>query len=146
MQPSTESERACLVRIAIASTGKTLESEVDQRFGRAAYFVIVDTETMNFSTFANDRVAAEAEAGVGAARAVAGAGVRGVLTGNCGPNAERILRAAGVRLYSPVAGTVLEAIELFQSGRLIEAEGPNVGSHFGSDDEVKADRSNGSDT
>jgi predicted Fe-Mo cluster-binding NifX family protein len=134
------------MRIAVASKGKTLESEVDQHFGRAAYFVIVDTETMDFSTFANDRVAAEVEAGVGAARAVAGAGVRGVLTGNCGPNAERILRAAGVRLYSPVAGTILEAIALFKSGRLTEAKGPNVQSHFGADKEVKAKKSNGSDT
>jgi len=134
------------MRIAIASTGKALESKVDQHFGRAAYFIIIDTETMDFSTFRNDRVAAEVEAGVGAARAVAGAGVRGVLTGNCGPNAERILRAAGVRLYSGVAGTVLEAIELLKSGRLTEAKGPNVQSHFGAHNEVEAETSDGSDT
>ena len=134
------------MRIAIPSTGKTLESEVDQRFGRAAYFVIVDTETMDFSTFRNDRVGAEVEAGVGAARAVAGAGVRGVLAGNCGPNAERILRDAGVTLYSDVTGTVSEAIELLKSGRLTEAKGPNVQSHFGADNEVEAETSDGADT
>jgi len=134
------------MRIAIASTGETLESEVDRRFGRAAYFIIVDTETMDFSTFGNDRIAAEEKAGIGAAKAVAGAGVQSVLTGNCGANAERILRNVGVRLYSGVTGTVLEAIELFQSGKLIEARGPNVQSHFGSDNEAKTGMSNGTNT
>ncbi|MBL7186442.1 MAG: NifB/NifX family molybdenum-iron cluster-binding protein [Phycisphaerae bacterium] len=131
------------MRITIASIGKILESEVDQRFGRAAYFIIVDTETMDFSTFQNDRVAAEEEAGIGAAKAVAGAGVQSVLTGNCGTKAERILRDAGVRLYTGVTGTVLEAIELYRGGRLTEANGPNVQSHFGTDHEAKAGMSNG---
>ena len=134
------------MRIAIASTGRTLDSEVDRRFGRAAYFVIIDTETMDFSTFRNDRIAAEEEAGVGAAKAVAGAGVQSVLTGNCGANAERILRNVGVRLYSGVKGTVLEATELFQSGKLIEVRGPSVPSHFGTDHEAEAGMSNGTDT
>ena len=134
------------MRIAIASTGKALESEVDPRFGRAAYFVVVDTETMDFSAFRNDRVAAEAEAGVGAAKAVTGAGVQSVLTGNCGTKAERILRDAGVRLYTGVTGTVLEAIELFQRGKLTESKGPSVQSHFGTENEAKAGTSNGTNT
>jgi len=134
------------MRIAIASTGKTLESKVDQRFGRAAYFIIIDTETMDFSTFENDRIAAKEEAGIGAAKAVAGAGGQGVLTGNCGTKAERILRDAGVRLYTGVTGTVLEAIELFQRGKLTEAKGPNVHSQFSTDNEAKAGMGNGTNT
>ena len=134
------------MRIAIASTGKSPESEVDRRFGRAAYFVIVDTETMDFSTFQNDRVAAEEEAGIGAAKAVAGACVQSVLAGNCGTKAERVLHDAGVRLYTGVKGTVLEAIELFQSGKLTEAKGPNVHSHFSTDHEAKAGIGNGTNT
>ena len=134
------------MRIAIASTGKTLESKVDQRFGRAAYFIIVDTETMDFSTFENDRIAAKEEAGIGAAKAVAGAGGQSVLTGNCGKKAERILRDAGVKLYAGVTGTVLEAIELFQRGKLTEAKDPNVHSHFSTDNEAKAGIGNGTNT
>jgi len=134
------------MRIAIASTGKALESEVDPRFGRAAYFVVVDTETMDFSAFRNDRVAAEAEAGVGAAKAVTGAGVQSVLTGNCGTKAERILRDAGVKLYTGVTGTVLEAIELFQRGKLTESKGPSVRSPFGTNNKSKAGTSNGTNT
>ena len=134
------------MRIAIASTGKTLESEVDRHFGRAAYFTIIDTETMDFSTFRNDRVAAEEEAGIGAAEAVAGAGVQSVLTGNCGAKAERILRDDGVRLYTGVTGTVLEAIELFQRGKLTESKCPSVQSHFGTENKSKAGTSNGTNT
>ena len=134
------------MRIAIASTGKTLESKVDRRFGRAAYFIIVDTETMDFSSFGNDRIAAEEKAGIGAAKAVAGAGVPSVLTGNCGTHAEQILRDTGVRLYTGVAGTVSEAIELYRSGRLTEAKGPSVPSHSGTENESKARMSNGPDT
>ena len=61
------------------------------------------------------------------------AGAKAVLTGNCGPNAERTLSAAGVKLYTAVTGTVEEAVKLFKSGKLSEASGPNVKPHFGMD-------------
>lgn len=121
------------MKIAITSTGKTLDCQVDQRFGRAAYFVIVDPETMDFSVIENESAAAAGGAGIGSGKAVVDAGVEAVLTGNCGPNAERALSSGGVRLYTGVTGTVAEAVELFKSGKLTEASGPNVGSHFGVD-------------
>jgi len=121
------------LRIAVTSIGKGLESEIDRHFGRAAYFVIVDTETMNCSVFENDSADAESGAGISSDRAIAGAGVQAMLTGNCGPDAERMLRAAGVRLYTGLVGTVREAVELFRKGTLKEAEGPSVQAHFGAD-------------
>jgi len=39
--------------IAITSTGKGLESDIDPRFGRAAYFIIFDDETMAFEAVEN---------------------------------------------------------------------------------------------
>ncbi len=119
------------MKIAITSTGQTLDSLVDERFGRAAYFSIVDTETMDFSVIENENVAAAGGAGISSARAVIDTGAEAVLTGNCGPNAERALSAAGVKLYTGVTGTVSEALELFRNGKLTEADGPNVQSHFG---------------
>ena len=119
------------MKIAVTSTGKTLESEVDQRFGRAAYFIIVDTETTDFSVIGNENVAAAGGAGISSAKAVIDAGAKAVLTGNCGPNAQRALSAAGVKLFTAVTGTVAEAVELFQNGKLTEAAGPNVQTHFG---------------
>ena len=119
------------MKIAVTSTGKTVDSQVDPRFGRAAYFTIIDTETMDFSVIENSNAAAAGGAGISSAKVVIDAGAGAVLTGNCGPNAERTLSAAGVKLYTGTAGTVSEAVQLFKSGKLTEAAGPNVQSHFG---------------
>ena len=121
------------MKIAITSTGKTLDSQVDPRFGRAACFIIVDTETMDFSAIENENAAAAGGAGISSAKVVIDVGAEAVLTGNCGPNAERTLTAASVKLYIGATGTVAEAVELFKSGKLTEAAGPNVQPHFGMD-------------
>ena len=119
--------------IAVTSTAKTLDSQVDQRFGRANCFVIIETETMDLVVIDNQSAAAVGGAGISAAKAVIDAGAKVVLTGNCGPNAERALSAAGVELYTSVTGTIAEAVELFKSGKLAPAAGPNVQPHFGMD-------------
>jgi predicted Fe-Mo cluster-binding NifX family protein len=119
------------MKIAVTSVGKDMDSKVDPRFGRAAYFAIVDTETMEFEAVENANIAAAGGAGINSAKAVIDAGAQAVLTGNCGPNAERTLRAGGVKLYTGVAGTVAEAIEQFKAGGVKEAAGPNVESHSG---------------
>ena len=121
------------MKIVITSTGKTLDSQVDPRFGRSAYFVIIDTETMDFSVIENESAAAAGGAGISSGKIVIDAGAQAVLTGNCGPNAERTLSAAGIELYTGVTGTVAEAVELFKSGELSVAAGPSVQEHFGMD-------------
>ena len=122
------------MKIVITSNGEDLNSEVDPRFGRAACFLLGDPEVMDFSVIENKNIDAAGGAGINSAKLVIDAGAEAVLTGNCGPNAERTLRAAGVKLYTGATGTVAEAIELFKNGKLIEAEGPNVESHFGTGD------------
>ena len=119
------------MKVAVSCEGTTLDSPVDARFGRAAFFLIVDTETMAFEAVENGNVAAAGGAGINSAKTVIDAGAEAVLTGNCGPNAERTLRAGGVKLYTGVAGTVAEAVAQFNDGKLTEAGGPSVGSHFG---------------
>ena len=79
----------------------------------------------------NENLAAAGGAGISSAKIVIDAGAKAVLTGNCGPNAERTLTAAGLKLYTGATGTVAEAVELFKSGKLAEASGPNVEPHFG---------------
>jgi predicted Fe-Mo cluster-binding NifX family protein len=121
------------MKIAVTSTGKILDSQVDPRFGRTAYFIIVDTETMDFTVIENENIAAGGGAGISSAKTVIDTGAQAVLTGNCGPNAERTLNAAGVKLYTSVNGTVSEAVELFKAGKLTETTEPNVQTHFGKD-------------
>jgi predicted Fe-Mo cluster-binding NifX family protein len=119
------------MKIAITSMGNTLDSQVDARFGRAANFIVVDTETMEFDCINNDAAAAAGGAGISAAKTVADSGAKAVLTGNCGPNAARTLAAAGVKMYANVGGIVKDAIEAFKNGQLSENDGPTVDLHFG---------------
>jgi predicted Fe-Mo cluster-binding NifX family protein len=119
------------MKIAVASTANTLDSYVDPRFARAAYFIIIDTETNHTVVIENDSISAAGGTGISAAKTVIDAGAKAVITGNCGPNAARTLIAADVRLYTGISTTVKEALELFKAGKLTEAEGPNVQQHFG---------------
>jgi predicted Fe-Mo cluster-binding NifX family protein len=119
------------MKIAVTSVGKNLDSRVDPRFGRAAFFLIGDTETMEFAAVENENATTGGAAGIGSAKRVIDEGAEAVLTGNCGPNAERTLSAAGVKLYTGVAGTVAQAVELLKNGKLTTAEKPNVQAHFG---------------
>jgi predicted Fe-Mo cluster-binding NifX family protein len=119
------------MKIAITSTGKTLDSQVDPRFGRASWFIIVDSDSMEFEAVANDNVSAAGGAGISSAKVVIDSGAEAVLTGNCGPNAHRTLTAGSVTVYTGAAGTVKEAIEKLKGGELTANEGPNVDSHFG---------------
>lgn len=119
------------MRVAVSSSGKDLESPVDPRFGRCAYFVIIDTERMEFEAFPNSNVGTPHGAGIGAAQLVASKGVRIVLTGNVGPNAFGCLSAAGVQVVSGTVGRVKDAVEKFKRGELTADVGPTVGGHFG---------------
>ena len=86
---------------------------------------------MEFAAKENENLAAAGGAGISSGKVVIDAGAEAVLTGNCGPNAQRTLTAAGVKLYTGVTGTVAEAVELFKGGNLTESTEPNVQSHFG---------------
>jgi predicted Fe-Mo cluster-binding NifX family protein len=117
--------------VAVSSTGGDLRSNVDPRFGRCPFFVLVDLDTMNFSATPNPAGAAAGGAGVEAAQTVLDMGVLTVLTGSIGPNAFRTLNAAGVRVYPGATGTVLETVERFRSGDMKEVGEATVPDHFG---------------
>jgi len=119
------------MKIAITSTGPDLNANVDPRFGRTPYFLIVDPETMQFEAIENPNVNAMGGAGIQSAQLVANKGAEAVLTGSCGPNAFQTLQAAGVKVITGVVGTVTEAIQRYKSGEFKLTSGPNVASHFG---------------
>jgi len=119
------------VRIAISATGPSLDAEVDPRFGRCQYFVIVDPDTLEFEALENTSQMASGGAGIASAQTVANKGVQAVLTGNCGPNAYQTLEAAGIEVITGVSGTIRDAVEGYKSGRFRATSGPSVGAHFG---------------
>jgi predicted Fe-Mo cluster-binding NifX family protein len=119
------------MKIAISSTGKDLDAQMDPRFGRCQYFALVDPETMELELLENPGLASMGGAGVQAAQSVAQKGVTALITGNLGPNAASALSAAGIRVCLVPGGTVRQATEDFKAGKLKEVSGPTVSSHFG---------------
>jgi predicted Fe-Mo cluster-binding NifX family protein len=119
------------MKVAITATGPTLDADIDPRFGRCQYFIIVDPETMQFEALENSGAMAGGGAGVSTAQTIASKGVEAVLTGNCGPNAYQVLSAAGIKVITGVAGKVQDAIQGYKSGKFQASSQPNVGDHFG---------------
>ena len=121
------------MKVAVTAQGVSLDDAVDSRFGRAAYFIVVDTETMQFECVENSAVSAGGGAGVSSAKTITDSGAKVILTGNCGPNAARALSAAGIKIYPNASGTVKEAVEAFKAGKLEASDRPTVESHFGTE-------------
>lgn len=119
------------MKIAVSSKGAGLDSEVDRRFGRAAYFVVVDPGTFDFEVVENRTVAQSMQgAGIQAAKAVAQKGAKVLLTGNCGPKAFSALSAAGIDVVLDVSGSVRATVEGYLKGEYRAARGPNVDPHW----------------
>ncbi|MBN1384841.1 MAG: NifB/NifX family molybdenum-iron cluster-binding protein [Elusimicrobia bacterium] len=118
-------------KICITSQGNTLDSQVDPRFGRCQYFIIVDPATEEFEVIENSNINAMGGAGIQSAQIIANKGVKTVLTGNVGPNAFSTLSMSGIKVITGISGTIKEAIELFKKGSLEETKGSTVPGHYG---------------
>jgi len=119
------------MKVAVSATGKSLDSGVDPRFGRASYFLIVDTENMSTEAFDNTNITSAHGAGIGAAQLIASKGAKAVITGHVGPNAYQSLNAAGVKIYTIQAGSVKEAVDGLTAGSLNQVNGPTSAGHSG---------------
>ena len=119
------------MKIGLSSTGENLDANVDQRFGRCKYFLIVDTESMKFEVLSNENAMASGGAGIQSAQTIAKTGAEAVVTGNVGPNAFQTLSAAGIKIFTGASGTIKESIEKYKKGELKETETHSVDSHSG---------------
>ncbi|MFX0106667.1 MAG: NifB/NifX family molybdenum-iron cluster-binding protein [Candidatus Hodarchaeota archaeon] len=119
-----------MTKICITSSGTDLESPMDPRFGRCAYFIIVDTETMQFECITNDATQAPGGAGIRAAQTVSSTGAKAVITGSVGPNAYPALQNADIRILNGSYAKVRDAIEGYASGQLSELSTPGP-AHIG---------------
>ncbi|MFC1889910.1 NifB/NifX family molybdenum-iron cluster-binding protein [Thermodesulfobacteriota bacterium] len=119
------------MKVAITATGADLEAKVDPRFGRAALFILYDTEGKSFTTVDNTQNLNAAQgAGIQAGQNIVESGVSALITGNCGPKAFQVLKSSGIKVYIGAVGTVKDAIEDFREGRLSMADSPNVEGHW----------------
>lgn len=119
------------MKIAITSADGTLDGMVDQRFGRAKKIVVVDAQTNSQETVDNlPNMNAAQGAGIQTAQNVIQPGAQAVISGHLGPNAFRVLSAAGVEVFTTSAMTVREALEAHSNGKLAKLAGADVEGHW----------------
>ena len=119
------------MKICVSATANSLDAQVDPRFGRCSYFVIVDSETLQFEAIPNVASGAMSGAGIQAAQTMASKSVKVLITGNVGPNAFQALAAAGIKVVVGAFGTVRQVVEKYKRGELRETGSPTVSGHFG---------------
>jgi predicted Fe-Mo cluster-binding NifX family protein len=117
------------MKVCITCTGTDLSSEVDRSFGRARYYLFVDSETGSAEAVANSPSAHGA--GVQAAQLMAENGAEAVITGDVGPNAHQGLSVAGIGIFVGASGTAQKALEDFEANRLRRADLPTRRGHTG---------------
>ena len=101
------------MKIAVSAEGNTPGSAVSEKFGRALYFMIFDTEDSKFTAVPNSAVSAQGGAGPEAVRQIVSCGAGVLLTGRLGPNAESAAAAAGIKTVTGTSGskTVKQAVD-----------------------------------
>ena len=119
------------MKVAVTSQGEELSSEIDPRFGRAKWLIVVDTETGTSEAHDNTvNLNAAQGAGIQTGQNIANLGAEAVITGNVGPNAFKTLNAANVKIFLTEKQTVQDAIDSFKAGKLKEVDKANVEGHW----------------
>lgn len=122
------------MKLIISISGNKLESPFDPRFGRAAAFCFVDSETGEWTVHENPALSASGGAGVQAAQFVAKLGAQAVISGAYGPNAFDALSPAGIEMYLALTSdnlTAADVLALFKAGKLTKAEAATHAGHHG---------------
>lgn len=119
------------MKVCVTASEKSLDAQLDPRFGRCKYFIIIDPETLQFEAIDNVAAAAMHGAGIQASQIVIEKGVETILTGNVGPNAYQVLSTAGIKIITGATGTIKEVVEKYKKGEFQATPSSTVSSHFG---------------
>ena len=118
------------MKIIITANSNKIDQPFNPRFGRAEYFILIDSETREAQAFANPAVNARGGAGPQAVQFIASHKPDAIISGRFGPNAFSALEAAGIKAYLANGGTVSEVLEQFLADQLSEAgEASGPGMH-----------------
>lgn len=107
------------MKIAIATSGKTLDAPFAPHFGRAENFIIFDTIIKEWDVYPNPALNSKRNLGFQAARFIANHDVQVAISGDFGPNAIRVLAGAGIRMFS-AAYTIRKILADYEEGQLRE--------------------------
>jgi predicted Fe-Mo cluster-binding NifX family protein len=117
------------MKIAISSTGKTIDNPIDTRFGRCEYFQIYDTESENVSILENKGHVATGGAGIASAQQIIDKEIDVIITGSLGPNAFELIDKAGIKACKCHGISVKSALEKYNKGELLELKEAGPSHH-----------------
>ena len=119
------------MKVAVTSVDGAIDGMVDERFGRSRKLIVYDRENKACAVIDNSTNMGSAQgAGIQSAQNVINSGALAVISGHLGPKAFRVLRTAGVDIYTVSGKTVAEAIEAFEDGKLTKLNSPDVQGHW----------------
>lgn len=132
------------MRIVISSDGDTIENNVDMRFGRCRYFLIVDIEDgeiIDVKSVENEGAVMGHGAGIKAAQQAGNLNPDKIITGNLGPNAFNVLSQLNISAYMG-SGIVKDSIQKLLEGKLerISQNDSNPGQEVREENTEKDDK------
>ena len=86
------------MKTIISSSGNSMKSEFDLRFGRAAWFCLYDEESKKTEFFENEYKDAAQGAGGKVVEMVVGLGVNKAISGDFGPKAKDLLERFKIQM------------------------------------------------
>ncbi|MEF8832625.1 MAG: NifB/NifX family molybdenum-iron cluster-binding protein [Candidatus Thermoplasmatota archaeon] len=118
------------MKVAISADGNNEKANVDERFGRCPYFVIVDTDEMEYDSIENEHTKESHGVAPQVVQMLSGMDVEAVITGNVGPNGYQTLESAEIKVYR-ASRKISDAVEKLKEGELEEIETETVKGHHG---------------
>lgn len=125
--PITLTLEEIIMKIALSSRGKDLDSSLDLRFGRCEYFIIYDLESDEFIAIENQGKNSSGGAGIASAQQLIDESVDGVISSNIGPNAYKLLKSSDIKMHKGKSIPCKLLIESFKANELeeIKEAGPS---------------------
>ena len=104
------------MKIAITSTGDTVNSTIDSRFGRCTFFAIHNTDTKSTEFFLNPSKEAQEGAGPAAVQFVAAHKVSKIVSGEFGMKIKSLLESLNIEMITnkDSATKIIDIIELYK--------------------------------
>jgi predicted Fe-Mo cluster-binding NifX family protein len=103
------------MNVIITSSGNSLKSKFDLRFGRSAWLCLYNTATQKFDFWENENKDINGGAGTKTAEKVAELGATQVISGDFGPKAKALLEKLKIQMVildetNQTVGSIIEKI------------------------------------
>ena len=118
------------MKVAVSAKKEDETADIDERFGRCPYFVIVDTDEMEYKAIENEHAKESHGVAPQVVQLLSGMDIEAVITGNVGPNGYQTLESAEIEAYKG-SGKISDAVELLKDGELQKIENETVRGHHG---------------